>query len=210
MTHLQHTSTSSTHTHTSVDFRDTSNTLTFYKPPPLPLHLGCKWAVSYYSVFFWPVAMQITLAHVATTYLSMESTISALHPLILFCASMWVMLSVGSPSIAKIMSPRQRLAWAALLPGVTYNAGDKTDLKKRKNSKFCDKKCEIKTWFAARDLEAAFAIRAQYHHDLYYTLNILFTVNWKSHLQRHFFQWAAQAESFLEGRDTFITDKGSQ
>lgn len=30
------------------------------------------------------------------------------------------------------MSPTQRLAWAALLPGVTYNTGDKTDLKKKK------------------------------------------------------------------------------
>lgn len=32
--------------------------------------------------------------------------------------------SVGSPSIARIMSPIHRLAWAALLPGVTYNTGD--------------------------------------------------------------------------------------
>lgn len=43
-----------------------------------------------------------------------------MHPLILFCASKWVMCSVDSPSIAKIMSPIHRLAWAALLPGVTY------------------------------------------------------------------------------------------
>lgn len=57
---------------------------------------------------------------VATTHLSTESTISSMHPLILFCASKWVMCSVDSPSIAKIMSPIHRFAWAALLPGVTY------------------------------------------------------------------------------------------
>lgn len=57
----------------------------------------------------------------------MESTISSKHPLILFCASKWVMLSVVSPSMAKIMSPMHRLAWAALLPGVTYDTGEVTD-----------------------------------------------------------------------------------
>lgn len=57
--------------------------------------------------------------HVATTYLSTERTISSMHPLILFCASKWVMFSVDSPSIAKMMSPMHRLAWAALLPRVT-------------------------------------------------------------------------------------------
>lgn len=34
------------------------------------------------------------------------------------------MLSVGLPSMAMIMSPMHRLAWAALLPGVTYKTED--------------------------------------------------------------------------------------
>lgn len=73
------------------------------------------------ACFFRPAAVQLRLD---TRYLSMESTISSMHPLILFCASKCVMFSVESPSIAKIMSPMHRLAWAALLPGVTYNTGD--------------------------------------------------------------------------------------
>lgn len=93
------------------------------------------------QVFFRPTAMQIRLAHVATTYLSMESTICSMHPLILFCASKWVMFSVGSPSMAKIMSPIHRLAWAALLPGVTFNTGDVTDIK-NKTATFWDM-CEF-------------------------------------------------------------------
>lgn len=88
-------------------------------------HLDCVWAVMHYSASFGPAAMQIRQAACAiTTHLSMESTISSTQALILFCASRWVMLSVGSPSMAMIMSPMQRLAWAALLPGVTYKEED--------------------------------------------------------------------------------------
>lgn len=96
-------------------FHKTNDRFTL-KPPmtPLPEHLGCGWAISQPPLFPW------WFRHVATAYLSMERTISSMHPLILFCASKWVICCVDSPSIAKIMSPIHRLAWAALLPGVTY------------------------------------------------------------------------------------------
>lgn len=58
----------------------------------------------------------------AVAYLSIARTISSMQPLILFWASRWVMPSVGSPSIARIMSPMHKLAWAALLPGVTWQS----------------------------------------------------------------------------------------
>lgn len=87
-------------------------------------HLDCSWAVSHYSLFFSePMAMQMRMAHLDTAYLSMESTISSMQPFILFCASKWVMFSVGSPSMERIISPMHRFAWAALLPGLTYNTG---------------------------------------------------------------------------------------
>lgn len=116
MTELQHSSSFKTQI---KGFQETNERCAL-KPPmtPLPEHLGCSWAVPSVSRFYsdWLVA---------STYLSMESTISSMHPLILFWASKWVMCSVDSPSMAKIMSPIHKLAWAALLPGVTYKKNNR-------------------------------------------------------------------------------------
>ena len=108
-------------------------------------HLDYGSVVTHDSLFFSCWGLCSSDWCVATAYLSMESTISSVHPLILFCASKWVMLSVGSPSIAKIMSPMHRLAWAALLPGLTCNIEQKlyklsTKKRKKVTSVGCTKK----------------------------------------------------------------------
>lgn len=52
------------------------------------------------------------------SYLLMMSVSSWVHVLILFWASIWVMNSVLSPLIDKMVSPGHRSPWAALLPDV--------------------------------------------------------------------------------------------
>lgn len=55
----------------------------------------------------------------SAVYLLTVRVSSSVQPLILFCASRCVMLSVFTPSMAMIWSPIHKLAIAALLPGVT-------------------------------------------------------------------------------------------